>query len=67
MGTGRKVINLYRQDGAWWVDFVDDEEVQALFGTTEIMTPFFSSTPEEEVREAIQQGNPDYLILVERG
>jgi hypothetical protein len=64
MGTGRKVINLYRQDGSWWVDFVDDEEVQALFGTTEIMTPFFSSTPEEEVLKAIQEKNPDCLIMV---
>lgn len=61
----RKVINLYRQDGSWWVDFVDDEEVLALFGTTEIMTPFFSSMPEEEVRKVIQEKNPDCLILVQ--
>ena len=60
----RKVINLYRQDGSWWVDFVDDEEVLTLFGTTEIMTPFFSSTPEEEVLRVIQERNPDCLIML---
>jgi hypothetical protein len=63
--VARKVINLYRQDGSWWVDFVDDEEVLALFGTTEIITPFFSSTPEEEVRKVIQEKNPGCLILVQ--
>ena len=60
----KKVIKLYRQNGSWWVDFVHDEEVMALFGTMRVVTPFSSLVPEEEVLRIIQERNPECLIMV---
>lgn len=54
-------LRLFKQNGSWMVRD-NDPLVYELFKTTDIPTSFMDSMPFEEVRELLQQTNPDTLI-----
>jgi hypothetical protein len=44
--------------------FVDDPEIEALFGTDTIPTAFTSQVDADRVLEKIKALNPDYTVVV---
>ena len=59
-------IALYIRNGQWYAQQFGPKaaEVQDLFGTTVLPTPFGSAVPAEEVLETIQGLNPQHTVYL---
>jgi hypothetical protein len=58
-----RIIRLKHTETGWTADFVGDDEIKSLFGTTVIPTAFTSLAPGPYVQAEIQRLNPDCLVV----
>lgn len=58
-------LKIMAVEGTWAVDFSGDdsrEEIERLFGTEIVPTPYTTLTPRERVVAAIQRQNPGCTV-----
>ena len=59
-----KVVRLSRGAIHWLANFGNDPEIERLFGTTVIPTPFMNTTDKAVVLRAIQVRNPERRVVI---
>jgi hypothetical protein len=55
-------IKVWWSSNGWLADFVGDEEIQELFGTTLIPTAFTAQSRKEIVIQSLKELNPGYQV-----
>ena len=55
-------IKVFAQGNAWMVDFVGNNTIKELFGTTCIPSAFTVKTPIATVLASIQNHNPECVV-----
>lgn len=55
-------IEIFQKDGQWLADFVGDQDILELFGTTELTTAFFAPMSAPEVIKRVQRLNPHTAV-----
>ena len=62
-----ETLRAYWTSTGYVVDYTGTEheaEIQALFGTPVLPTPFTAQCPASEVQAELQAGNPEYKVEV---
>ena len=58
-----KIIKLINNKNGWLVRFIDNPEIENLFGTDTLATAFTEKASPIVVRNEIQKLNPEYKVI----
>ena len=59
----KKIIKLFRKNGVWFAQYINDEEITRLFKTDTLETGFPAAVKSEIVLKSVQSNNPNHKVV----